>query len=462
MKSFNYLIFIFMIMSFSVQLEAKSLDKEIRKNIPKSFLGLNISREWRFNENKIAIKKGNSAISGRVTEADGITPSPEMELIAFDAITQDGIDCGWGDSSGNYIITSLPAGNYKVWARDYDGRYINMYYKNTLSWDSADVVSIADSDTAKNIDFRMSKGGKIKGKVYESDGITGYKYALMPMFDNTTEKSVSLGFSDSLGNYMVGSLCTGIYKLLIWPNLSIENMYSFEWYNNKDNWTNANIINITAPDSVCGINIILDEGGAISGHVYKEDGITPISDVKLERLIYTNSYYGWSNPDYWKDSTVVDGSYKISALHTGSYKVSASKEGYETRWYNDKPDSASADLVSVTMPNNTPNIDFRLSIKAVEENKETIYFELKACPNPFINMTTIKYSLPCETKVSLKIYNICGKLVKTLTDEIQNAGEHSITWNRQNDKKERISIGIYFCKINTGEKNITEKLILIR
>ncbi|MFA5033913.1 MAG: T9SS type A sorting domain-containing protein [bacterium] len=461
MKYFNYLMFAFIIMTFSVQLEARGLEKAIRKNIPKSFLGLNILREWQMDENKSTTKKGNGIISGKVTELNGVTPIVEIQLFAYNATTREGVACGWSDSSGNYIIKNLPTGSYKIKTLDWYGRVINIYYENTLYWDSAMVVLVADSDTIKNINFCLSKGGKIKGRVYENDGITGYREAALLVLDTIRGENISLSFSDSFGNYMVGSLYTGIYKLFIGCGREeMDTMYAFEWYSNKNNWTDADVINITAPDSVMGINVVLDRGGSISGQVYKEDGTTPISGVTLKQWMYVNGSSGWEY--LYTDTTIGGGSYKLYGFRTGSYKVSASKEGYETRWYNDKPDSASADLVSATMPNNTPNIDFRLPIKAVEENRVTTYFELKAYPNPFINTTIIKYSLSYETKVSLKIYDMCGKLVKTLVDGIQNAGEQSITWNRQNDKKEKAPIGIYFCKINTGEKNITEKLILIR
>ncbi len=87
---------------------------------------------------------------------------------------------------------------------------------------------------------------------------------------------------------------------------------------------------------------------------------------------------------------------------------------------------------------------------------------LKMYPNPFNPSTTIKYTIPADEKVKLSIYNIKGQLIKTLIDETQIAGEHSIIWNGRNESNQPVSSGIYFYKMET--KNISEikKCVLLK
>lgn len=78
-------------------------------------------------------------------------------------------------------------------------------------------------------------------------------------------------------------------------------------------------------------------------------------------------------------------------------------------------------------------------------------------PNPFRPQTTIVYTLPRTTRVSLKIYNVKGRLVETLADGLQEGGYHSVVWNARNECS-----GIYFYRISAGGFNDARKCILLR
>ena len=78
-------------------------------------------------------------------------------------------------------------------------------------------------------------------------------------------------------------------------------------------------------------------------------------------------------------------------------------------------------------------------------------------PNPFNASTTIKYSIPCESKVTLKIFNTLGQEVETLVNQKQSAGDHTITWNAN-----QYSSGMYFYKLSTKQNSEIKKLMLVR
>lgn len=83
-------------------------------------------------------------------------------------------------------------------------------------------------------------------------------------------------------------------------------------------------------------------------------------------------------------------------------------------------------------------------------------------PNPFRRNTLINYQLPNRGFVALKIYNPTGKLIKTLVNEPQNPGFYSIKWDGRDDRNEKTSPGIYFCKLQIGERIIIKKMTVLK
>lgn len=83
-------------------------------------------------------------------------------------------------------------------------------------------------------------------------------------------------------------------------------------------------------------------------------------------------------------------------------------------------------------------------------------------PNPFNKTTEIKYSLTKDSEVRLSIYNTKGQLVKNLVTDRVKAGNQSISWNGEDNTGKRVSTGLYFYKLQTGEKSLTRKLLLLK
>lgn len=83
-------------------------------------------------------------------------------------------------------------------------------------------------------------------------------------------------------------------------------------------------------------------------------------------------------------------------------------------------------------------------------------------PNPFNAATVIRYSLPRESKVSIKIYNILGRLVAKLVDGTKPAGLHEVVWDGTNRKGEKVSSGIYFYRIQTEDFDQVKKMVLLK
>lgn len=88
---------------------------------------------------------------------------------------------------------------------------------------------------------------------------------------------------------------------------------------------------------------------------------------------------------------------------------------------------------------------------------------LPAHPNPFNPSTTLRYRLGEDARVDLAIFDVTGRRVRRLhSGESQAAGEYSLRWDGRDDHGERLSSGVYFCRLGIpGEERVT-KLTLIK
>jgi len=84
-------------------------------------------------------------------------------------------------------------------------------------------------------------------------------------------------------------------------------------------------------------------------------------------------------------------------------------------------------------------------------------------PNPFNPETIIPISLPERSKISLTVYNILGQKVKTILNDVLDAGKHYINYNGTNNEGRKLSSGVYIIIMITGEGNsYARKITLIK
>lgn len=103
------------------------------------------------------------------------------------------------------------------------------------------------------------------------------------------------------------------------------------------------------------------------------------------------------------------------------------------------------------------------------------YALLPPTPNPFTTATTLPYTLPGSRGaegqrgelstyqlINLSVYDLAGRLVKTLVDETKEPGYYQTTWDRTDSSGKRVAGGLYFCRMFADEHIFTRKLILLR
>jgi len=85
-----------------------------------------------------------------------------------------------------------------------------------------------------------------------------------------------------------------------------------------------------------------------------------------------------------------------------------------------------------------------------------------AAPNPFLGQTQIQFELPEAMGVTVQIFDLNGRLVRTLSDGVMPAGIHDVTWNGRTNSNRQAAAGVYFCVLQAGSHNLNQKLFLKR
>ena len=116
---------------------------------------------------------------------------------------------------------------------------------------------------------------------------------------------------------------------------------------------------------------------------------------------------------------------------------------------------------------------FRAKHCVIIENNERVHPQVEApgtvalhpaVPNPFNPVTTIRYNLAETGPVSLVVYDVAGRRVATLVDEVRSPveGGHAVTWNGRNDRGQAVTSGVYFYRLVTRDFTETKKMVLMK
>ena len=102
---------------------------------------------------------------------------------------------------------------------------------------------------------------------------------------------------------------------------------------------------------------------------------------------------------------------------------------------------------------------------AVEERSQAmpLVFSLKPVwPNPVRGEARVAFTIPVRGEVSLRVYDVAGRLVRVLWSGVMEAGRHTLTWDGTGDEGWKVGAGVYFLRLEQGGKRATRKVILVR
>jgi|TARA_B100001146_G_scaffold93662_1_gene82992 hypothetical protein len=101
-------------------------------------------------------------------------------------------------------------------------------------------------------------------------------------------------------------------------------------------------------------------------------------------------------------------------------------------------------------------------VLTIEKQVPISYALYNAYPNPFNPVTTLHYVLPEDAMVNITIYNMMGRIVKSMVNSEQNAGYKLVQWNATNDASQPVGAGLYLYSMQAGEFRKTKKMVLLK
>ncbi len=90
------------------------------------------------------------------------------------------------------------------------------------------------------------------------------------------------------------------------------------------------------------------------------------------------------------------------------------------------------------------------------------YYLKQNYPNPFNPSTSISFRLPVTEKISLKVYDMMGREVKTLVNGVMTAGNHSVTWNGTDNNGNHVASGTYIYTLKAGKHTLHKRMTLVK
>lgn len=381
-------------------------------------------------------------------------------------------------SSGKFVnrIVSWNGSQWKSLGSGMSGRVQTLFYDNETLLAGGDFNS-AGGDTANNFSsWKTVPLRTITGKVTFSDNnkpvSSGKVYAAK--LDIYTKKLIYLDSSDigdirlDSGQYTLDRVPVGEGDLFIcFPededDSPIGNPVSFlpTYYPNTTKWVNATRLPVNTSHS--NINFSVQRVVRDTDFTGEEGTLSGEADLN-----YTPSGYPSNGNFYFNAGTIIyltkngspfdfgvsgeDEEFRIEDLPYGQYMVTSDRVGFESF------------TSSVIIFPGVNTINFSIDTISIITNISGNQTELPSSftlhqnyPNPFNPSTTIRFDIPSNMVVKLKIYDMLGREVYSLIDGQMTAGSYEAKWNASG-----FSSGVYYYSLQADGFNQTNRMVLVK
>lgn len=230
-----------------------------------------------------------SIIFGQVTDADTGAPLEGINVSVYDSAGER-VASGRTTFLGGYLTSpALPSGDYRVFFRDYNAGYIDEYYNDKPSLETADAVPVTAPADVTGIDAALAQGGTISGRVTAADTGEAFAYVAVTVYDSD-DQPVAYANTGQDGSYSVREgLPTGDYRIGFTPpgrfgelelastqlaaeqhdtgratiaqeDIVYDRGYLPVFYRNKLTLSAADPVQVTAPNETRDIDVVVPRG----------------------------------------------------------------------------------------------------------------------------------------------------------------------------------------------------------
>ncbi|MBS4015906.1 MAG: SBBP repeat-containing protein [Candidatus Latescibacteria bacterium] len=375
------------------------------------------------------------------------------------------------------VTIKYNAAGQEQWVQRYNGIANSIDYANAIAIDIVGNVYIA------GVCFSPGSSYNYLTIKYNSEGIMQWSQTYNGTA-NGSDAATAIAV-DELGNVYVTGRNFGTNTNRDYVTIKYNSQGQEQWvqrYNGTGNGEDA--ANAIAVDNFANVYVTGSSIGAGSGRDY-----TTIKYNAAGQEQWVQRYNGTANGDdvayalfvdNWENVYATGASHGIgSSVDYLTVKYDANGNEQWTHRYNglrNRYDRASAiavnssGMVFITgtsegfgTGNDIVTIKYLQTSGLVEDNisiSEPNLFSIS--PNPFSSQTTIKYTLHFFEPVSLQIFDITGRAVKMLVNDLQLRGKYNIIWDGKDQKGNVVKQGVYFSILKIGDQQKQKKIILLK
>jgi uncharacterized delta-60 repeat protein len=349
------------------------------------------------------------------------------------------------DSSGNIYVTGVSRGS----GTEEDYATIKYYPNGDTAWVRRYNGSANEDDEAKAIAVDGSGNVFVTGSSYDGNGYNyvTIKYdpfgdtAWVRMYDgeeNEDDEACDIAIDDSGNAYVTGSS---------YHSETSEDFVTIKYYSNGDTaWLRRYDGPVSSVDYAFAMAVDSSNNIYVTGQSYGSGTYGDYATVKYDSSgneLWVARYNGPANVNDESLDIAVDDSNNVYVTGWSAQSLS----------YPYNYDFATIKYVQTTSG---------IKDETGERERPTEFVLSQNYPNPFNPSTKIEFTLAGSDFVSLQIYDLLGRKMRTLVSEELTAGYKSVIWDGKNENGEAVASGVYFYRLKVGDFSEPKKMLLLK
>jgi Carboxypeptidase regulatory-like domain/FG-GAP repeat len=202
--------------------------------------------------------KDGGRVAGKVTSAASHTAVSGVLVCAFTAALEIE-ECGLTNGTGEYAITGLPSGSYRIGFDGEEAGYVIQYYDDQSSLSTATPVTVTTGGDISGINAQLTDGGRITGTVTSATTGAPVPGVLVCAFVSAGEIE-ECAVTDATGDYTIAGLPTGVYEV----GFSGGKAYGIQFYSGASSFAGARPVSVTTGSTDGSIDAALRPVGTLS------------------------------------------------------------------------------------------------------------------------------------------------------------------------------------------------------